>query len=39
MAKELNETDIRQLKRTLPLETKTIDYNGQKLTIPTESEI
>ena len=33
------ETGIRQLKRTAPLETKTIEYNGQKLTVPTESEI
>ena len=27
------------LKRTAPRETKTIEYNGQKLTVPTESEI
>jgi hypothetical protein len=33
------ETGIRQLKRTAPLETKTMEYKGQKLTIPTEPEI
>ena len=33
------ETGIRQLKRTMPLETADIEYKGQKLTIPTEAEI
>ena len=33
------ETGIRQLKRTMPLETKTMEYKGQKLTVPTELEI
>ncbi len=33
------ETGIRQLKRTAPLETKTMEYKGQKLTVPTETEI
>ncbi len=33
------ETGIRQLKRTAPLETKTMEYKGQKLTVPTEQEI
>ena len=33
------ETGIRQLKRTMPLETRVMEYKGQKLIVPTESEI
>ena len=33
------ETGIRQLKRTMPLETRTAAYKGQKLILPTEAEI
>jgi hypothetical protein len=33
------ETGVRQLIRQQPLETTTIDYCGQKLTVPTEGEI
>ena len=33
------ETGIRQLKRTMPLETKIMEYKGQKITVPTELEI
>ena len=33
------ETGIRQLKRTMPLETRITEYKGQKLIVPTESEI
>jgi hypothetical protein len=33
------ETGIRQLKRTMPLETTEIEYKGQKLTVPTAAEI
>ena len=33
------ETGIRQLKRTMPLETSITEYKGQKLIVPTESEI
>ncbi|MHB1680303.1 MAG: hypothetical protein ACYCTB_07340 [bacterium] len=33
------ETGIRQLKRAIPLETAVIEYNGQKLTVPTTQEI
>lgn len=33
------ETGIRQLIRQEPLETTTLDFHGQKITIPTEAEI
>jgi hypothetical protein len=33
------ETGIRQLIREQPLETMVMDYQGQRLTVPTESEI
>ena len=33
------ETGIRQLKRAMPLETRVMEYKGQKLIVPTESEI
>lgn len=33
------ETGIRQLIREEPLETTTLDFHGQKITIPTEAEI
>jgi hypothetical protein len=33
------ETGIRQLRRTMPLETTEIEYKGQKLTVPTAAEI
>jgi hypothetical protein len=33
------ETGVRQLIREEPLETTVIDYQGQKLTVPTEAEI
>lgn len=33
------ETGVRQLIRDEPLETTTIDYRGERLTVPTEGEI
>jgi hypothetical protein len=33
------ETGIRQLIRTAPLETQSIEFAGQKITLPTEAEI
>ena len=33
------ETGIRQLIRDEPLETMILDYNGERLTVPTEAEI
>jgi hypothetical protein len=33
------ETGVRQLIRAEPLETTTLEYRGQKLTVPTEAEI
>ena len=33
------ETGVRQLIRETPLETMTLDYQGERLTVPTEAEI
>lgn len=33
------ETGVRQLIRDAPLETTVLDYNGERLTVPTEGEI
>ena len=33
------ETGVRQLIRSVPLETKTIDYKGAVITVPTEEEM
>jgi hypothetical protein len=33
------ETGVRQLIREVPLETKVLDYHGERLTVPTEGEI
>ncbi|HEY8906074.1 MAG TPA: hypothetical protein VIM63_08545 [Rhodoferax sp.] len=33
------ETGVRQLIREEPLETITLDYHGERLTVPTEAEI